>query len=154
MPNYRKHLIGGCATYAILICVNAKYNLIKIESIVQLQTLAACLIGSLFPDVDTKSKIQKLIYLVILIAATHLLITGQQFWAAITLMISLIPLISNHRGLFHRLWFIGICMVLVNFFCYINQPSAFKSCITLSIFFMSGTISHIWLDLGWRRLWK
>lgn len=69
MPNYKKHLVGGSIVYAALIYTTSELNLIPTDINIQLQTLAACLIGSLFPDIDTKSKIQKYIYSAILITS-------------------------------------------------------------------------------------
>lgn len=152
MPNYQKHLVGGCAVFAVMMYANTKLKILPNLPSLQLQALAACLIGSLFPDIDTKSKIQKLIYFTILIIATNLLMTGQQFWACVLVMGSLLPLIASHRGLFHRLWFVVMCIGIGNLMCYLNQPVWVNNCLSLSVFFIAGVISHLWLDLGWRRI--
>ena len=63
MPNYKKHLAGGCLIYGLLMFLNAKLNLITLDLNLQLQTLSSCLIGSLFPDIDTKSKLNDMLSL-------------------------------------------------------------------------------------------
>lgn len=151
MPNYQKHLLGGCLMYTALIYTSSKLSS-KPTIIFQLQALIACLVGALFPDVDTKSKIQKLIYLAILAATVTLLLSGRHFFASILVMLSLLPLITNHRGLFHRLWFVAMCVGIGNVFCLVNQPNWVNDCLSISGFFLAGVVSHLWLDLGFRRL--
>jgi membrane-bound metal-dependent hydrolase YbcI (DUF457 family) len=152
MPNYKKHLVGGSIVYAALTITTNKLNLMPPEVSLQLQTLAACLIGSLFPDIDTKSKIQKYTYSAILITSLCLFISGFEYQAGILATASMLPLIVSHRGLFHRMWFIILIVSLGNFLCYLNEPKWFNNCFWSSIFFLSGAISHIWLDMGWKKL--
>lgn len=154
MPNYKKHLVGGSVIYALLTYVNIKLNLMPTNLNLQIQTLAACLIGSLFPDIDTKSKIQKFIYFIILVSVIYLMIVGLEYQAALLASMSMLPLIVSHRGLFHRMWFIILCLGLGNFLCYSNPGCWFKNYMWLSMFFLIGVISHIWLDMGWKKLFK
>lgn len=154
MPNYKKHLAGGCLVYGLLTYLTVKLNLAQLDVNLQIQALAACLIGSLFPDIDTKSKIQKYIYFMILALSIYLMANGLAYQACILTTMSLLPLVVSHRGLFHRLWFIFMCLGLGNYLCYLNQACWFKNCFCLSIFFLIGVISHIWLDMGWKKLFK
>jgi len=154
MPNYKKHLAGGSLVYALVTYVSISLELLPVNLNLQLQTLAACLIGSLFPDIDTKSKIQKMIYFVILISVIFLMIAGLEYQAALLAALSMLPLIVSHRGLFHRMWFILLCIGLGNFLCYSNQTCIIKNHIWLSFFFLIGVISHIWLDMGYKKLFK
>ena len=154
MPNYKKHLAGGCLVYGLIMYLNVKLNLVELDLNLQLQTLAACLIGALFPDIDTKSKIQKYIYFMILIMSIYFMAIGLEYQAGIITTMSLLPLIVSHRGLLHRLWFIVMCLCIGNYLCYLNQACWFANCLYLSIFFLVGVISHIWLDMGWKKLFK
>lgn len=154
MPNYKKHLAGGCLVYGLLTYLNVKLNLVQLDLSLQLQTLAACLIGALFPDIDTKSKIQKYIYFMILALSIYLMANGLAYQACILTTMSMLPLIVSHRGLFHRLWFIIMCLGMGNYLCYLNQAYWFKNCVCLSLFFLIGAISHLWLDMGWKKLFN
>ena len=154
MPNYKKHLAAGCLVYGLINYLSLKAGIIPIDANLQAQSLAVCLIGSLFPDIDTKSKIQKYIYFMILALSIYLMFNGLQYEASLLTTISLLPLIVSHRGLLHRLWFIIMCLGIGNYFCYLNQACWFKNCLYLSIFFLIGVISHIWLDMGWKKLFK
>ncbi len=154
MPNYKKHLAGGCIIYGLINYLNIKLDLFPVDLNLQMQALAACLIGSLFPDIDTKSKIQKYIYFMILVMSIYLMAIGLEYQAGIITTMSLLPLIVSHRGLFHRTWFIIMCLSIGNYLCYLNQACWFKNCAYLSVFFLIGVISHIWLDMGWKKLFK
>ena len=64
MPNYKGHIAGGVITYlVVLYCI--KYTNPSVHTV--LQGLVFCLFGSLFPDVDVKSKGQKIFYYLLLI---------------------------------------------------------------------------------------
>lgn len=154
MPNYKKHLAGGALVYSAVTYLSIKINLLPINLAIQTQTLIACLIGSLFPDIDTKSKIQKYIYFIILITCVYLIILGLEYQASILAIMSMLPLIVSHRGLFHRMWFIIMCLGLANFLCFLHQNCWFQNCVLVSIFFLIGVISHIWLDMGFKKLFK
>jgi hypothetical protein len=154
MPNYKKHLVGGCLVYGLLTYLNVKLNLITLDLNLQLQTLVACLVGSLFPDIDTKSKVQKYLYFMILALSIYLMATGLEYQACMITTMSMLPLIVSHRGLFHRLWFICMCLGIGNYLCYLNQFCPLKNCLCLSIFFLIGVISHLWLDMGWKKLFR
>ena len=60
MPNYKGHIVGGTVTYLVVLQVikHAQPNIHVV-----LQGLVFCLLGSLFPDIDVKSKGQKIFYL-------------------------------------------------------------------------------------------
>ncbi len=154
MPNYQKHLFIGSLFYGILTYTNTKWQWMPHETSWYIQTLIACLVGALFPDIDTKSKIQKYLYFTVLISIFYLIALGLLEQACLLACISLLPLITNHRGLFHRLWFIILCVCLGNLFCLLNHPILFKKCILTSLFFLVGVISHLWADLGIRRLFR
>src|SRR3989338_4468594 len=106
MSNYKKHLLGGSITYVTLMYVSKHLGLGPNDLNLQAQALATCLIGALFPDIDTKSKIQKYTYSSVMIGSMYFLAAGQIYQAGILATLSLLPLIASHRGLFHRLWFI------------------------------------------------
>ena len=154
MPNYKKHLVVGSITYAAMTYISVKTKWIPIDLHLQLQTLGACLIGSLFPDIDTKSKIQKYIYITVIAVSIYLLMSGFEYQGCLLATVSLFPLIVSHRGLFHRMWFILMGVGLANFICYVSRPAWYLNCFWISVFFVLGTISHIWLDMGYKKLFS
>lgn len=146
VPNYDKHLIFGSLVYTGLVIGLTKWHWMPMIVTLQVQTLASCLIGALFPDIDTKSKIQKYLYTMIMGAIIWLFASGMHYEAAALGTISLLPLIVRHRGIFHRIWFIGLICGTLNLLCYLHHPAWINTCYWNSIFFTAGAISHIWLD--------
>lgn len=150
MPSYRGHLIGGVLTYLGMLQF-IKYA--QPNSPIVLQGFLFCLLGSLFPDIDVKSKGQKIFYMLVLIFLCYCLIQQRlDLFIAVSLL-GLIPLLVRHRGLFHEIWFL-LLLTFVSFIC-------FKSCskqdelllLANSSFFFMGCLSHVVLDrlLTWAK---
>jgi hypothetical protein len=152
MPSYKGHLLGGIVVYGIVLYAIAAY---------QPTFLSACewficaLLGSLFPDIDTKSKGQKLFYQIIVLAA--LAVWWQQRFTvlAIICITAFLPLLVHHRGLTHRVWFVGVlaCVVIGYAHLYLS-PAAARMLTFDMLFFVAGVLSHLCLDLGIRKMWR
>jgi hypothetical protein len=153
MPNYKGHLVGGLATYTVLLfllCRSTNPTLIS-----AMQWLVICLLGSLFPDVDTKSKIQKIFYTSFVLLLFCLISWNKLKLALFLSLISLSPLVVNHRGIFHKAWF--IIAITVAFVFFSVEIKLFHSCSEITIpalFFTAGALSHIVLDMGIKQLFK
>lgn len=152
MPNYKKHLVGGFATYTTLLFLLKSVNPTLTSAI---QWLVICLLGSLFPDVDTKSKIQKIFYTGFLILLFFLISINKFKLALFLSVISLSPLVVNHRGIFHKAWFIIFITIAFVFFSVEIKLFHSTSEITIpALFFTAGALSHIILDMGVKQLFK
>ena len=152
MPNYKTHLVGGFATFIALLLVLKNANTTAFNII---QWLIICLLGSLFPDVDTKSKIQKIFYTGFVILLFFLMSLNKLKLALFLSVISLSPLIVNHRGIFHKAWF--LILITIAFVFFAVEIKLCKSCYDFAIpalFFTAGALSHIVLDMGIKQLFK
>ncbi|MDR3647375.1 MAG: metal-dependent hydrolase [Candidatus Babeliales bacterium] len=152
MPNYKGHLVGGFATYIVLLFLLRSTNPSLITAA---QWLVICLLGALFPDVDTKSKIQKIFYTGFVILLFFLISLNKLKLAVFLSVISLSPLVVNHRGIFHKAWF--IILITVAFVIFTVEIKLFHSCSEITIpalFFTAGALSHIILDMGIKQLFK
>jgi membrane-bound metal-dependent hydrolase YbcI (DUF457 family) len=67
-------------------------------------------------------------------------------------LLSLTPLLVNHRGIFHRLWFVICVPVGGALLLGIAMPAYAEMALWDSFFFVLGAVSHLWLDLGVRRM--
>jgi len=151
MPGYKAHLAAGAVTAAPLV-----YILQSQASSPGVLVLWAgfALAGSLFPDIDTKSKGQKWFYRFWLVALLiFLLLKWYALFVACTLLASA-PLVVNHRGLFHKSWFLifAPCCAAVAFIWY--MPAAWKDVFWATLFFVAGTLSHLLLDFGPKRMFR
>lgn len=151
MPGYKGHLVGGSCVFACglfaLKSLSPSYATIA-------EWLLCTLAGSLFPDIDTKSKGQGIYYRLILCILLFLLTQGNmQLFIAMSI-ISLIPLLVRHRGLFHKLWFVTCFPAVVSLILSIQFPMFATIIYFDAFFFIVGAISHLLLDLGVRRMFR
>lgn len=150
MPNYKTHLAGGL--FAYLVSLYAVISVRPVTFALCLEWLLFCLAGSLFPDVDIKSKGQKIFYWIVLILGTFLLFHKRGQALIILGALSLFPLLVRHRGIFHKLWFIIVVPSLIAWLACSYWPTCSTIIYYDTLFFIVGAISHLWLDLGLRRL--
>jgi hypothetical protein len=150
MANYKGHLVGGVVAYGVLFFLTPLVPTAARAT----QWLLWCLAGSLFPDVDVKSKGHNLFYLAMLPVLLFLIAQARYQLAALLSVGALLPLIAQHRGLFHRLWFLvliagALLLVLPHY-----TGMAVKTLRLDLLFFLAGAISHLWLDLGIRKMFQ
>jgi hypothetical protein len=150
MPNYKGHLAGGIFAYLLAIYFVLSHQ--SITLITGAEWLLFTLAGSLFPDVDVKSKGQKLFYWITLLLALILLLSDRIQALIILGFICVVPLLVNHRGIFHRLWFVILVPSFLAMFLCSYLPGCSRIIIFDTIFFVVGAVSHLWLDLGLRRM--
>ena len=147
MPNYRGHLLGGAATFGLLFYLGQKTGFIEAKNFAKISTwLLACLLGSLFPDIDITSKGQRLLYASLLIIIPGIILSQEWFLFLPVTLIAIFPLLVRHRGITHRVPFILAAPFVVSaIIAYYNQ-SAGKLVIGCYPFFVLGALSHLLLD--------
>jgi len=64
---------------------------------------ALCLIGAMMPDVDIKSRSQKVIYIILVIVDIVLILFRYDRPAAILGFLAMLPMLTSHRGPFHSI---------------------------------------------------
>lgn len=147
MPGYKGHILGGAVVYAPMFFIFHSYA----TPMVAVWWFALAIAGALFPDIDTKSKGQKWFYRTLfLVLITLLLLKRFALFIAFSLMASL-PLIVNHRGLFHRLWFVVFVPLVVAATFDWYKVTPFDDALIASFFFIAGAVSHLVLDFGLKR---
>ncbi len=151
MANYKTHLIGGVITFFLLNFLFSQLNFYTSKATLgnfEMKTIffCMCLLGSLLPDIDTKSKIQKLLYIVLLLAIIYLLIINKWKFAAFSSPFLIFPIIVNHRGIFHNPIFLAIISSLIATITATFFHFTLKDFIILWLYLYSGTISHLLLD--------
>lgn len=152
MPNYKGHLVGGAIFYVIAVYLFLHFCPQHVSGVTAFGWLLCTLAGSLFPDIDTKSKGQKYFYFILLWLFVLLLYFKKTELVALLAVVAFIPLVVRHRGIFHQLWFVCVITFIVAL-CLCNVfPHCEKSIQLDALFFALGALSHLWLDLGVRRL--
>ena len=149
MPNYRGHLTGACIIYCVIIFALSFYTRSPITLI---EWLLCTLLGSLFPDIDTKSKGQKLFYRFTFLIACLFFVQQKFRLLGFIAILACFPLITKHRGLLHNIWFIMSFVIILLLGAYYIIPQYFMPIAVDMTFFMIGVISHLWLDFGFLRM--
>lgn len=143
MPSYRVHLIGGLVTYLMLL---QPIKHMQISGFVVVQGLLFCLLGALFPDIDVKSKGQKIFYSILLGLLLLLLYKKMYCLFAVMSLLGIIPILVRHRGIFHHIWFLFSMAVLMSWavksWCGNLEQTMLYNC----WFFFAGSVSHVVLD--------
>lgn len=152
MPNYQTHLVGGSLAFSTALVIIAP--LYHPTILTSAEWLLFALAGSLFPDIDIKSKGQKYFYWMVFLLLILLTITQRFIPLAIISIVAIIPLLTKHRGLFHRAWFIIVAPLLTWRIVSFHFPHVQEALLFDMIFFIIGALSHLWLDKGWRKMLK
>lgn len=146
MPNYRGHLKGGFGAFALIVLFAMPHY--RPSAVTMLEWLLFAIAGSLFPDVDIKSKGQKYFYHIILILFLLLILNQQYQHLAIISIISLMPLLVKHRGIFHTIWFVMLVPLAVWYISTLQWPLLKDALWLDTVFFIAGALSHLFLDKG------
>jgi hypothetical protein len=145
MAQGTEHIAGGVACWLVATyCLRSHITSFSLLTILLLFAVA----GSLFPDIDIKSKGQKLFYG--LMAPAYIFLFAQEQYAlcfAVGLC-ALLPILATHRGLFHRWWFIITFAGLWGYASMCIFPQHAQTVSLATLFFMFGALSHLWLDFG------
>ncbi|GAB6909105.1 Membrane-bound metal-dependent hydrolase [Desulfosarcina cetonica] len=105
MPGYKGHIsgsmvAGGVTAAAALICgYHFAVTPARVAGLV-----GFCLLGGLFPDVDTDSKGQNLFYSLLIVVDGVLIYYHQYTWAAWLGLCAMLPALGHHRGWTHTWW--------------------------------------------------
>ena len=132
MSMFREHWIGGIITYTTFFVISLVATLAvslltelplawnpTIPSPAQPLKIAGCfaiaVLFGLWPDVDIKSKSQKLFYRVLFALNAALLVFGMYLESALLGLFAMLPIISKHRGWTHSkvTMFLLPCLFLV-----------------------------------------
>lgn len=150
MPGFKGHALGGSALFALIVFAGALY---PCYSKPQLFIWFVCtVLGSLFPDIDTKSKGQKFFYGAL--AAVLVILALKHAYAALTCVavVAFLPLLSDHRGIFHTWWFLFLVIGGSTGGLLFLFPQAYTPILSGAAFFSVGVASHLLLDFGITRL--
>jgi hypothetical protein len=151
MPNYKGHLLGGCVAFLVAVNVIVAQ---KVSFFVGAEWLGFTLLGALFPDIDIKSKGQKIFYKCFFVVALFLIVNHRFFALSLLSLLAFFPLMVPHRGICHRFWFVVGVPAAVVLLCNIFFSHYFMLVFWDAVFFIVGALSHLWLDLGLKKMFR
>ena len=146
MAGYQKHIGFGIFFYVIFTIM--LYHFLKPSPLLMVELLCVTIFGSLFPDIDIKSKGQYVLYVMLCIMTMPLYYLGYEQCIIWILWCALIPHIVKHRGIFHNPLFLGLMLIVI--WCTIHCINHAFSYFLLPHFFyfFGGNCSHLILDYG------
>jgi uncharacterized membrane protein YobD (UPF0266 family) len=150
MPGYKAHIAGALIAYVAAILV-VPALIIQPWSVHAEWLMCACA-GALFPDVDTKSKGQRLWYA--LVAFMMVVLYKRHAYVPLATLgaCAFLPLLVAHRSFFHQPWFLFLLTVVSVYGLSILWPDASGRIATDAGFFFLGALTHLVLDFGPKRL--
>ena len=101
--NFSNHFIFGLSVFLILYFISGK----PFEQLDFIISGTLFIYFSLFPDVDTDSKIQNATYLTLFVIVLILIILNNYFFASMVGLFALVPVMATHRHLTHQ-WYIAL----------------------------------------------
>lgn len=147
MPDYRGHLAGGLF-FGIMGVVGAVLlGWMVFEPLMAAGMIGFCLLGALFPDVDTNSKGQNLYYAVFVLIDLGLIIKGLYAWAAWFGLFSMLPAVGTHRGWTHTWWamlLVPVPILIIPLF--MQAENGVTPFVPYYAAFVTGYFSHLILD--------
>jgi hypothetical protein len=155
MPGYKGHLVGGVIAFGLLFVGLMYFMLTQQPShLVMGEWLLCTLAGALFPDIDVKSKGQKYFYYVAFVCLAVL--AYQQRFQMLTCFsfVMITPMLVKHRGIFHNPHFVIVLPLFVWVIIATLLPHKATQLFVDTMFFITGALSHLWLDFGTRQFWS
>lgn len=152
MPGYKAHLVGGALVFAVTYYTTTSLGY-QHSPLMATALLGLSLLGSLFPDLDVSSKIQRLFYFCVIGAFIGFLLAHQWNLLLTTAGLALIIGVLRHRTILHHPLFLTLLPLP---FIYYLSNNNFSTTSTLfpSLFFVIGAWSHLLLDFGLPKSFK
>lgn len=151
MPGYKGHLVGGIIAFGLLFFGMISAIVPGASHLTIMEWLLFALAGSLFPDVDVKSKGQKYFYYVVLVCFIVLTMRQQLEMLTCFSFMVITPMLARHRGIFHSPRFVIIVPLLTWMMIAASMPQLATQFFFDTVFFITGALSHLWLDFGTRQ---
>lgn len=150
MPGYKGHITGSAIAGGAVIAAVMALGYLHHQGVTPLQLvglLGFCILGGLFPDVDTDSKGQNFFYGLLIIVDGALIYKHYYRWAAWLGFFAMLPAIGHHRGWTHTWWamiVVGSPIVLIPMVLF--GPEQRFVFLPFYIAFTLGYFSHLLLD--------
>jgi hypothetical protein len=109
--------------------------------------LGITLLGSLIPDLDITSKIQRIFYFCVIIAFLVFLLAHQWTHLLATSGLAIVIGLLRHRTILHHPVFLALLPLPIIYYMSNNNFSLYST-ILPALFFIGGAWSHLLLDFG------
>jgi hypothetical protein len=151
MPSYKYHLLAGVTTYIILVRLTTLTPQFRHFSLKHYAVFVGfCLLGSIFPDIDIQSYMQKIFFRSLAIALPLALFINTALFIGLSIT-CLATLFLPHRSLTHHPLFLIMFPLVFAISAAAKYPNHSLIFFTACIYFVAGALSHRLLDVGFAR---
>lgn len=149
MPGHHTHKAAGAlAAVATILLTHASLPLTALWTTQNIARIFAGIAGGMFPDIDTKSRGQRLWYMLLVPLLGAAILMQHKVFICILCALGVIPPLLPHRGVTHELWFVLLAPLGGPVVASMYQPAYLHTAIDIYFFFVLGAITHLLLDLG------
>ncbi len=146
MPSSRVHLLAGGALFAGLYYIMKQTTFIhEFSWPMQAFLCGLTLLGSIFPDIDIASNMQKTFYKSMIFVLPIAFFVNRRCFVVLLFLCGLFQVLQ-HRGITHNPLFLLLCPPAVGLALAYQQPSHLVQIVTACIFLSLGALSHVALD--------
>ncbi len=147
MPNYKTHLIGGLISFALVIRLAALYMpIFNISTSLVPIAFALSMIGSIFPDIDVPSKMQKWFFIASFGGVLITLLTKHYHLFALIGICILFVAFLTHRTITHKPAFLVMFSLIPALYACYSTPEYTYTAFALYLYFTTGCLSHVLFD--------
>ncbi len=147
MPNYKTHLIAGAVSFYLVMRTTATYIPTLSMPLEYLSLgLALSLIGSIFPDIDVPSKMQKWFFVAsIILILISLLHQNHTLFAGLGISVVFVAFLT-HRTITHKPAFLLLIALVPVMGVIYALPAHSTIALAGYLYFTVGCLSHVLLD--------
>lgn len=142
---WREHTLVGALVFVGLYFGLKSFNYLPTDPLQILLMFSLTILAALFPDVDTNSKGQDIVYGALVIIDGYLLYRGLYQEAAILGFLALMPVVTQHRGWTHSYLAAFMLPLPLLYPTIFHIPVLFSGQVMYAAA-VSGYVSHIFID--------
>ena len=145
MSGYKWHMTGGIVL--MLLVVHFIYHYFLTPSLYEISWyIILATMFALWPDVDIKSKGQKVFYILFFLIDVYLIFTSQFKISAFFGLLIILPILSKHRGWTHTYWAMFLIPAPILIYPILNNGLDDFSGAPYYLSAITGYFSHLLLD--------
>ncbi len=145
MPGYKTHLCGGLVVF--LSAVALLLSITDLPGFFELSIYLSCaLLGSIFPDIDVASKMQRLFFVGSTGVLSCALLTNRTHLFLVIGGCVLLVTLLRHRTLTHQIGFLVSMPIFFSLGAVYLYNLPFNFVAYACLFFVAGCVSHVVLD--------
>lgn len=146
MPGYKTHITAGLAVAGGGVVGLSFAGYYQPEPFTAAALVLTCILGSLFPDVDTDSKGQSVFYWAMFAVDVALIVKEYYKWAAFLGAFAMLPALGPHRGWTHTWWAMLLAPLPILLVPYFLLKMPIQLFLPFYVAFVAGYLSHLALD--------